>query len=99
MKQNVGPAGLFPFSISHTSSVPSREVCLSASRLETLKSVLHLVVLEVGIGGGWPPLSLCWHSKWSGEKFQNGFFLGAELDRKTRRQNRRKSFLSINVPQ
>lgn len=47
MKQNVGSAGLFPFSLSHASSAPSREVWLFASRLETLKSVLL-----GGAGGG-----------------------------------------------
>ena len=52
MKQNVGPAGLFPFSISPASLAPSREVWLSASRLETLMSVLLLMVMEVGIGRG-----------------------------------------------
>lgn len=48
------------------------------------------MVLEVGIRRGWPSLSLCWHSKGSGEKFHMGFLLGAELGRKTQREARRQ---------
>lgn len=44
-------------------------------------------MLEEGMGRGWPPLPL-WHDKWSGEKLQTGFFLGAELDSKTQRETR-----------
>lgn len=48
------------------------------------------VVMEMRIGRGWASLSLCWHSKWSGVKLHTGFFLGAELDRKTQREARRQ---------
>lgn len=79
MKYNVGLPGPFS-SLNSLLHLPHLEGWVSASRLETLKSSCldALVMLEGGMGRGWPPLPL-WHDKWSGEKLQTGFFLGAEL--------------------
>lgn len=76
---------------------------LSASRLQTLDVWLlldALVMLEVGTGRDDYYLHDAGRATcWSGEKLETGFFLGAELDRKTRRQARGKSFSSASVPQ